>query len=127
MALKSAGIVDLCGKSSGLADFEKTVNHGSAVIFNADSGLCRSYVRILDHRSFFSLGINVNSSKLFLFSSEVHLNSGVRLLLELYCAVVIKQIAYFTILAMVTVVFTVYQFTFEPLHLCFRMWLWFRI
>ena len=66
LALKSAQIVDFCGKSSSLADFENTVNHGSAVTFDADSGLCRSYVRILgpkrnlDHRSFFSLGRNVN-------------------------------------------------------------------
>ena len=52
-------------KSSGLADFENTVDCGSAVIFGADSGLCLSCVRILgpkrnlDHRSFFSLGQNV--------------------------------------------------------------------
>ena len=58
--------MDFCGKSSGLADFENTVNYGSAVIFDAESGLCRSYVRILgfkrnlDNRSFFSLGLNVN-------------------------------------------------------------------
>ena len=37
---KSARIVDFCGKSSGLADFENTVARGSAVIFDADSGLC---------------------------------------------------------------------------------------
>ena len=48
----------------------------------------------------------MSSSKLFLFSKEVHLNSGVRLLLELYCAVVIKHVAFFTILAKLTVVFT---------------------
>ena len=66
LALKSAHIVDFCGKSSGLADFENTVNHGSLYFFYADSGLCQSYVRILgpkrnlDHRSFFSLGLNVN-------------------------------------------------------------------
>ena len=36
MALKSVRIVDLCGKSSGLADFENTVDRGSAVIFDAD-------------------------------------------------------------------------------------------
>ena len=65
MALKSARIEDLCGKSSGFADFEDLVDRGSAVIFHADSGLCLSYVRILcpkrnlDHRSFFSLGRNV--------------------------------------------------------------------
>ena len=39
---KSARIVDLCGKSSGLADFENTVDRGSAVIFDADYGLCLS-------------------------------------------------------------------------------------
>ena len=65
LASKIARIVDFCGKSSGLADFENTVDRGSAVIFGADSGLCLSYVRILgpkrnlDHRSFFSLGRNV--------------------------------------------------------------------
>ena len=65
LALKIAQIVDFCGKSSGLADFENTVDRGSAVIFGTDSGLCLSYVRILgpkrrnlDHRSFFSLGRN---------------------------------------------------------------------
>ena len=40
-------VVDFCGKSSGLADFEVTADRGSAVIFDADSGLCLSYVRIL--------------------------------------------------------------------------------
>ena len=66
MALKIARIVDLCGKSSGLADFENTVDRGSAVIFDADPGLCRFYVRILgpkrnlNHRSFFSLGRYIN-------------------------------------------------------------------
>ena len=34
-----ARIVDFCDKSSGLADFENTVDRGSAVIFGADSGL----------------------------------------------------------------------------------------
>ena len=66
MALKSARIVNLCGKSSGYADFENTVDRGSAVIFDADSGLCRCYGRILgpkqnlDHRSFINLGRYVN-------------------------------------------------------------------
>ena len=42
------------------------MDRGSAVIFDADSGLCRSSVwilgpkRNLDHRSFFSLSWNVN-------------------------------------------------------------------
>ena len=47
-----------------MADFENTVDRGSAVIFDADSGLCRSFVWILgpkqnlDHRSFFSLRVH---------------------------------------------------------------------
>ena len=66
MALKIARIVDLCGKSSGLADFENTVDRGSVAIFDADPALCLSYVGILgpkrnfDHRSFFSFGRYVN-------------------------------------------------------------------
>ena len=40
LALKSARIMDWCGKSSGFADFENIVDRGSAVIFDADSGLC---------------------------------------------------------------------------------------
>ena len=66
LALKSSRIADLCGKSSGLADFENTVDRGLAVIFDADSGLCLSYVqtigpkRNLNHRSFFNLGRYVN-------------------------------------------------------------------
>ena len=52
------------------------------------------------------IGMLMSSSKLFLFSKEVHFISGVRLTLELYCAVVIKYIAFLTILAKLTVVFT---------------------
>ena len=87
LALKSAWIVDLCTKSSGFADFENTVDRGSAVIFDADCGLCLSYVRILgpnrnlDHRSFFSLDQYVNELIQIISSLErldVHLNSGVR-------------------------------------------------
>ena len=40
--LKSARIVDFCGKSSGFADFEYTVDRGSAVNFGADSGFVHS-------------------------------------------------------------------------------------
>ena len=60
--------MDLCGKSSGFVDIENTADHGSAVIFDADSGLCLSYVRTLgpkrnlDHKSFFSLDRYVNES-----------------------------------------------------------------
>ena len=66
LALKSARIVDLCCKSSGFADFENSADRGSAVISEADSGLCVSYVRLLgpkrnlDRKSFFSLDRYVN-------------------------------------------------------------------
>ena len=36
LALKSARIVDFCGKSSGLMDFENTVDRESAVTFDAN-------------------------------------------------------------------------------------------
>ena len=95
--------MDFCGKSRRFADFENTVDRGSAVIFDADSGLCLSYVRILVLNEMWVrdlssalVGMLMNSSKLFLFSREVHLNSGVRLLLELYCIIVIKHVAFFT-------------------------------
>ena len=52
------------------------------------------------------IGMLMSSSKLFLFSKEVHFISAVRLLLELYCAVVIKHVTFFTILVKLTVVFT---------------------
>ena len=57
------------------------------------------------------VGRLMSSSKLFMFSKEVHLNSGVGLLLELYCVIVIKHVAFFTIWAKLTV-----AFAFEPLH-----------
>ena len=96
MALKSARIVDFCGKSSGLADFENTVDRGSAVIsVDADSGLCRSSVGfwvlneiwIIDLSSAL-VGMLTSSSKLFLFSKEVQLNSRVRL----FCTVLLGEI-----------------------------------
>jgi len=55
----------------------------------------------------------VSSSKLFLCWNEAHLNSGVRLLLELYCVKVIKHVAFFTICAKLTLAFT---FTSLPLN-----------
>ena len=58
----------------------------------------------------------ISSSKLFLFSNEVHLNSDVRLLLELYCVVVIKNVAFFTILGEINSGIHMYQFTFEALQ-----------
>ena len=104
MALKSAQIMDWCGKAD--SDFANTVDRGSAVIFDADSELCLSYVRTLgpkrnlDHRSFFSHDRYVNEFiQIISFAREVHFNSRVRLLLELYYVVVIKHVAFFTIWA----------------------------
>ena len=56
----------------------------------------------------------MSSFKLFLFSKEAHLNSGVTLLLELYCVIVILHVAFFTIWPKLTVAFT---FTSLPLNL----------
>ena len=39
----------------------------------------------------------MSSFKLLLFPDKAHLNSGVILLLELYCVIVIKEIVFFTI------------------------------
>ena len=68
--------------ASGFADFENTVDRGSAVIFDAHSRLCLSYVRILgpkrnlDHRSFCHLGRNLSKfiQIISFFVKEVHLN-----------------------------------------------------
>jgi len=63
--------------------------------------------RNLDHRSFFSLGRYVNAFiQIIFFSNEAYLNSGVRLLLELYYVIAIKYAAFFTICAKLTMAFT---------------------
>ena len=63
--------------------------------------------RNLDYRSFFSLGWYVNEFiQIISFLKEVHLNSGVRQLLELYSVVLIKHVAFFTIWAKLTVAVT---------------------
>ena len=98
--------MNLCGKSPGFADFENTVDRGSAVIFDADFGLCLLNEIWITNPSSALIGMWMSSSKLFLSSKEVHLNSGVRLLLELYCVVVIKHVAFFTIWAKLTEAFT---------------------
>ena len=59
--------MDFCGKSSGLADFENTVDRGSAVLFGADSLLRLSYVRISSALVRMLLSI----SQLFPLSKEV--------------------------------------------------------
>ena len=105
--------MDLCGKSSGFADFENTVDRGSAVILpRIPDCACLMFghwvlnkIRITDLSSAL-INMSMSSSKLFLFSKEAHLNSGVRLLLELYCIVLIKHVAFFIIWAKSTAAFT---------------------
>ena len=81
-------MVDLCGKASGFADFENTVDRGSAVTFDTDVGLCLMFgswvlnkIWITDNSSAL-LSMLMCSSKLFLFifQMKLHLNSGVRLM-----------------------------------------------
>ena len=100
--------MDFCGKSSGFADFGKKtqwiVDHLRIFARIAD-GACLDVCILgpkknLNHRSFFSLGRHVNEfiQIIFLFfSNEAHLISGARLLLELYCVIVIKHVAFFTL------------------------------
>ena len=59
------------------------------------------------------VGMLMSSSKKLLFSNEAHLNSGVRLLVELYYVIVIKHVVFFTICAKLTMAFT---FTSLPLN-----------
>ena len=107
---------------------------GCTVIYDADSGLCLSYVQTkgpkqnLDHRSFFSLDRYVHEFIQTISFSE-------RSLFKLRCETVIGIVLccchqaccllYF--LGEINNAIHTNQFTFEPLHLCFRMWLLFRI
>jgi len=55
-----------------------------------------------------SVGMLMSSSKLlfFFFLNEAYLNSGVRLLLQLYYVIAIEYAAFFTICAKLTMAFT---------------------
>ena len=61
------------------------------------------------------LEIKRNCRNGIISSLEAHLNSGVRLLVELYCVIVIKHVAFFTICATSTMAFT---FTSLLLNYC---------
>ena len=108
--------MEFCGKSSRLADFESTVDHGSAVSFDVDSALCLSYVRILGpKRNLYHIpvylssglvGMLLSSSNYFFFSKRSSFNSGVRLLLQWHCVIVIKHVAFSTIWPKLTVTTT---------------------
>ena len=106
--------MDLCGKSSGFADFaENTVDRGSAVIFDADSGLCLSFVRTLgpkqnsDHRVFFSFDLYVNE---FIQIISFFERSSFKLRCETVIGIALcfssKHVAFFTIWVKSTVAFT---------------------
>ena len=126
--------MDFCGKMSGFADFENTVDRGSAVNFGADSGLCLSWCRILGpkrnlyHRSFFSLGRYVNEFIQIIFFFE---RSSFKLRCETVIGIVLccshQACCLLYHLREINNGIHIYQFTFELLHFCFRMWLWFRI
>ena len=73
------------------------------------------------------IGMLMSSSKLFLFSNEAHLNSGVRLLLELYCVIVNLACCLLYYLCEISNGIHNYQLTIELLHFCFRIRLGFRI
>ena len=120
--------MDLCGKWSGLADFENTVDRGSAVIFDADSGLLGPK-RNLDHRSFFSLGRYLNDELIQIISfferSSLKLRCETVIGIVLCCFHQASRLLYN--LGEINNGIHMYRFTFEPLHFCFRKWLWFRI
>ena len=67
-----------------------------------------SLERNLDPTSFFSLGRYVNE-----FIQLFHLNSGARLLLEMYCVRVIKPVAFFAICAILTTASTFSRLPFN--------------
>ena len=122
--------MDLCSKSSGFEDFENTVDRGSAVIFDADSGLCLFYVRNLgpkrnlDHRSFFSLDRYLSE-----FIQIIVFFFFKRSSFKLKCETAIGIVLCCCLLYYLDEINSgihMYQFTFEPLH-CFWMWLWFPI
>ena len=80
--------------------------------------------RNLDHRSFFSLDQYANE---FIQIISFFQRSSFKLLLELYCVIVIKHVALFTNLCKINNGIHIYQFTFELLHFFFQKWLWFQI
>ena len=129
LKMKSVRIVDFCGKSKGFAELENsTVDRGSAVNFGADSGLCLSWWKPnWDHRLFFA-GLGwyryVNDVNFFFERTSF----------KLKCETVIGIVLCYSHQACCLLYYLreivngihIYQF-FEPLHLCFQMWFWFRI
>ena len=124
LALKSARIVDLCCKSRGFTDFENTADRGSAVTFEADSGLCLSYVRTLgpkgnlDRKSFFSLDRYVNEFIqiiTFFERTSFYLRCETVIGIVLCCCHQACCLLYY--FGKINSGIYMYQFSFEPLHL----------
>ena len=73
------------------------------MIFDADSGMCLSYIwtlgpkRVMDHRSFFSLDRYVNEFiQILSFFERSSLRLGCNTVIELFCVVLMKHGALFT-------------------------------
>ena len=105
---------------------------GLAVIFDVDSGLYRSYVRFLGPKRNLSsalVGVLMSSSKFFLFFQR----SSFKLSCETVIGIVLcyshQECCLLYYLGEINMYsgIHIYQFTFELLHSCFRVWLWFRI
>ena len=81
------------------------------------------------HRSFFSLDWYVNEFIQFFFSfferSSFKLRCETVIGIVLCCSHQACCLLYY--LGEIYSGIHMYQFTFEPLHFCFRMWLWFRV
>ena len=128
LALKSARIMDFCGKSSGFVDFENTVDRGLAVNYARIPDCACLDVRILgpkrnlDHRPFFSLGRYVNEFIQIIFLFE---QSLFKLRCETVVGIVLcynHQVCCFLYyLCEINNGIHIYQFTFELVHFCFRM------
>ena len=80
---------------------------------------------IIDLSSAF-IGTLKSSSKLFLFFeiSSFKLSCEIVIGIVLCCCHQASCLHYY--LGKINIGIHMYQFTFEPLHLCFRMWLWFE-
>ena len=73
-------------------------DYGSWSVLMFGSWVLTRNLHILDHRSFFSLGQYINEF-IQSISNETCWNSGVRLLLESHCIIVLKHVAFTTICA----------------------------
>ena len=116
--------MDLCGKSSGFVDFaENTVDRGSTVIFDADSGFCLSWCSDLGPKtkfgSFFSFDRYVNE---FIQVTSFFERSSFKLRYETVIGIVLccsyQACCLLYHLGEINSGIHMYQFIFETLHFC---------